>query len=270
MIRGPESLFALRREPSFAVGKLLGALCGLLLVLVWYSVTRGAAEQRAISPAVLPSPGEVIGSFQSLLRERDLVQSLVATLTRVCLGFGLAVLVGVPLGLVAGSFRAIESFLSPLSIFGRNIPVAALIPLTLFWFGIGESQKVMFIFIATIPFVFADAVSAIIALHNRYVETAQTLGASPMQIVMKILVPLALPDIFTSARALFGIGFGYIMLAELVAAEHGLGYLIAVSQRRGMQAHIWGILLIITLTAFLIDRLLHWLQRGLFPYRKDL
>lgn len=266
----PRSLLALRQEPSFVCGKLLGALCGLILVIAWYSVTHGSAEQRTISPAVLPSPGEVVASFDSLFRERDLVQSLVATLTRVCLGFGLSVLVGVPLGLLAGSFRAVGSFLSPISIFGRNIPVAALIPLTLFWFGIGESQKVMFIFIATVPFVFADAASAVIALHERYVETAQTLGAKPMQIVTKILVPLALPDIFTSARALFGIGFGYIMLAELVAAEHGLGYLIAISQRRGMQAHIWGILLVITLTAFLVDRLLHWLQRGLFPYRRDL
>jgi len=241
-----------------------------LVVGAWYLVTRGNAEERTISPAVLPSPREVIESFGALVHERDLLQSTAATLTRVCLGFGLAVFVGVPLGLLAGSFRALESFLAPFSIFGRNIPVAALIPLTLFWFGIGESQKVMFIFIATMPFVFADAANSVIALHERCVETAQTLGASSLQIVLKILVPLALPDIMTSARALFGIGFGYIMLAELVAAEHGLGYMIAISQRRGLQADIWGILFIITLIAFAVDRVLHWLQRGLFPYRKDL
>jgi ABC-type nitrate/sulfonate/bicarbonate transport system permease component len=264
------STFSLRRAPSFLKGKLLGVLCVTLLVAAWYLLTRGAAEERSISPAVLPSPLEVVESFGTLVRDRDLVQSVVATLTRVFLGFGLSILVGVPLGLLAGSFRELESFLAPLSIFGRNIPVAALIPLTLFWFGIGESQKIMFIFIATLPFVFADAASSVVAIHERYVETAQTLGATPWQIVGKILVPLAMPDIFTSSRALFGIGFGYIMLAELVAAEHGLGYLIAISQRRGLQAHIWGILLVITLIAFAVDRLLHWLQRGLFPYRKDL
>jgi ABC-type nitrate/sulfonate/bicarbonate transport system permease component len=241
-----------------------------LLVLAWYLVTRGNVEDRAISPTVLPSPSEVVDGFSVLVGERDLLQSVVATLTRVCLGFGLAVIVGVPFGLLAGAFRALESFLAPLSVFGRNIPVAALIPLTLFWFGIGESQKVMFIFVATVPFVFADAANAVISINERYVETAQTLGAKPAQIVLKILVPLAMPDIFTSMRALFGIGFGYIMLAELVAAEHGLGYLIAVSQRRGMQAHIWGILGVIAFVAFLVDRVLHWLQRGLFPYRRDL
>lgn len=270
MTPSTNSIWALRKELTFAQRKLLGAACVVTLGALWFLVTRGSAEQRVVSPAVLPSPGEVVESFGVLLRERDLLQSTAATLTRVCLGFGLAVLVGVPLGLFAGSFRALGSLLAPLSIFGRNIPVAALIPLTLFWFGIGEAQKVMFIFIATVPFVFADAASSVIALHERYVETAQTLGARPMQIFTKVLVPLALPDIVTSVRALFGIGFGYIMLAELVAAEHGLGYMIAISQRRGMQAHIWGILLIITLIAFLVDRFLHWFQRGLFPFRSDL
>jgi len=261
---------SIRKPPGFWQGKLLGLLCIGLIGLGWVLVTRGGAEVRVISPTVLPSPEEVLMSFGVLVEERALLESVIATLTRVFLGFGLAIAVGVPLGLFAGSFRGIESFLAPLGIFGRNIPVAALIPLSLFWFGIGEGQKVMFIFLATVPFVFADAVASVIAIHERYVETAQTLGANALQIVTKILVPLALPDIFTSARALFGIGFGYIMLAELVAAEHGLGYLIATSQRRGLQAHIWGILIVITVIAFSIDRILLWLQRGLFPFRKDL
>ncbi len=263
-------LFALRREPPWLGGKLLALIAVVLVFLGWALATSGIPEERAVSPTVLPSPGEVVASLDSLVHERALVKSIVATLTRVFLGFGLAVLVGVPLGLFAGSFRAVEAFLSPLIIFGRNIPIAALIPLTIFWFGIGESQKVMFIFIATVPFLFSDAAASVIAVKQRYVETAQTLGASDGQIMRKILVPLALPDVFTSVRYLFGLGFGYIMLAELVAADHGLGHLIATSQRRGLSEHIYLILLIITVLAFSIDKLLHWLQRGLFPYRPDL
>ena len=94
------------------------------------------------------------------------------------IGFGLAVLVGVPLGIVAGSWRVIEAAGAPLALFGRNLPVAALIPLTILWFGIDETQKVMFIFIACVPFVYSDAVRAIASVPDRYVETAQTLGAS--------------------------------------------------------------------------------------------
>ena len=139
------------------------------------------------------------------------------------IGFGLAVLVGVPLGILAGSWRIVEAAGAPLALFGRNLPVAALIPLTILWFGIDETQKVMFIFIACVPFVYSDAASAIANVPDRYVETAQTLGASSFQIVRKVLVALALPDIYSSLRHLFGLAFGYIMLAELINAQHGLG-----------------------------------------------
>src|SRR6202040_1895660 len=151
---------------------------------------------------------------------------------------GLAVVIGVPLVVVAGSWRALEAAGGPRALFGGNLPVAALIPLTILWFGIDETQKVMFIFIATVPFVYSDAASAIAGVPYRYVETAQTLGASSFQIVRKVLVALALPDIYNSLRHLFGLAFGYIMLAELINAQHGLGYLLMTSQRRGLSEHI--------------------------------
>jgi NitT/TauT family transport system permease protein len=156
---------------------------------------------------------------------------------------------------------------APMALFGRNLPVAALIPLTILWFGIDETQKVMFIFIACVPFVYSGAAAAVASVPDRYVETAQTLGASQAQIVGKVLVALALPDIYNSLRHLFGLAFGYIMLAELINAQHGLGYLLMTSQRRGLSEHIILILIIIGLLAFGIDRLLLFVQRGLFPYR---
>jgi len=239
-----------------------------VVVLLWWIATYGSgAENRLISPVILPSPAEVIRSFPSLLNDRALVQSIAATLKRVLVGFGLAVLVGVPLGIAAGSWRVVEAAGAPLALFGRNLPVAALIPLTILWFGIDETQKVMFIFIACVPFVYAGAVTAVTSVPDRYVETAQTLGASSWQIVVKVLVGLALPDIVDSLRHLFGLAFGYIMLAELINAQHGLGYLLMTSQRRGLSEHIVLILIIIGLLAYGIDRLLVWFQRGLFPYR---
>jgi len=210
-----------------------------------------------------------VKSFPALWNDRGLLASIVATLQRVIIGFGLAALVGVPLGILAGSWRVFDAASAPVALFGRNIPVAALIPLTILWFGIEETQKVMFLFIACAPFAFTDSVRAIISVPDRYVETAQTLGASAWQIVAKVLVPLALPDIYKSLRSLFGLAFGYIMLAELINAEHGLGYLLSTSQRRGMSDHIILILFLIGLIAFLIDRFLGWLQRGLFPYRRE-
>jgi NitT/TauT family transport system permease protein len=261
-------LLALRISPPRMTRRLVGAGSVALVVLVWWIATTGlGSEDRWISPVILPSPLEVMRSFPVLLNERALMQSIAATLKRVLVGFGLAAAIGVPLGILAGSWRVIESAGAPLALFGRNLPVAALIPLTILWFGIDETQKVMFIFIACAPFVYADAVAAITSVPDRYVETAQTLGAKPVQIVMKVLVPLALPDIYNSLRHLFGLAFGYIMLAELINAEHGLGYLLMASQRRGLSEHIILILIIIGLLAYGIDRVLFWFQRGLFPHR---
>jgi len=262
------SLFALRLSPSRWTRQLVGAGALAVVVLLWWLATMGiGSEDRLISPIILPSPMEVIRSFPSLLNERALVQSIAATLRRVLIGFGLAVIVGVPAGILAGSWRLVEAAAAPLALFGRNLPVAALIPLTILWFGIDETQKVMFIFIACVPFVFSDAVAAIVNVPERYVEAAQTLGATSWQIVRKVLVALALPDIYNSLRHLFGLAFGYIMLAELINAQHGLGYLLMTSQRRGLSEHIILILIIIGLLAYGIDRLLFWFQRGLFPHR---
>jgi NitT/TauT family transport system permease protein len=262
------ALFALRIAPSKLTRRLVGAGAVGATILVWWLLTAGGgAENRLVSPIILPSPAEVVRSFPSLLNERALVQSVAATLKRVVIGFGLATLVGVPLGIVAGAWRVVEAGAAPIALFGRNLPVAALIPLTILWFGIDETQKTMFIFIATVPFVYSDAVAAIASVPDRYVETAQTLGASSFQVVSKVLVALALPQIYNSLRHLFGLAFGYIMLAELINAEHGLGYLLMTSQRRGLSEHIILILIIIGLLAYGIDRLLFWFQRGLFPYR---
>ena len=173
-----------------------------------------------------------------------------------------------PLGILAGSWRVFEAAGQPLALFGRNLPVAALIPLTILWFGIDETQKVMFIFIACVPFVYSDAVAAVANVPERYVETAETLGASVFQVITKVLVALSIPDIYNSLRHLFGLAFCYIMLAELINAQHVLGFLLMTSQRRGLSEHIIAILIIFGLLAWGIDRLLFLFQRGLFPHRR--
>src|SRR5438093_6456460 len=139
------SVFALRLPPSPMTRRLVGAGAIGVVVLLWWLATSGlGSEDRLISPIILPSPAEVVRSFPSLWRDRALVASIAATLQRVLVGFGLAALVGVPLGIVAGSWRVVEAAGAPLALFGRNLPVAALIPLTILWFGIDETQKVMF------------------------------------------------------------------------------------------------------------------------------
>ena len=248
----------------------LGVLCIAACGSVWWFITLGdVAEERLVSPASIPSPRETFSKFHDLWFEYELTRSTVTTIARVTLGFFLSVAIGVPLGIVAGCFPRVNSFLSPLVMFGRNIPIAAILPLLVLVFKSGESLKIMFIFFASVAFVLSDTARAISDVATRYIDTAYTLGANRWQTVMKVLVPLALPSIFSSCRLLYGLAFGYIMLAEAIKNPDepgGLGFQINTFQRLGLLKHIYLILLIIPLVALLIDQLLYLIQRQLFPY----
>jgi len=316
----------LRDQPASTEALMLGLLCVGLVLLGWHLLTMGAvAEERVISPAVLPSIGETARSFPSLWHDRALARGTLWSLSRVLGGFLLAASIAVPLGVIAGSYLRVNAFLRPLSVFGRNVPIAALIPLTVIWFGLGEPQKILFIFLATVAFILFDTTHAVESVSNRFIDTAQTLGAklnrrkgveralvaaglyavilatagsmmtriawteprlwmlsaagavlgfllwypiASHQILQKVVFPLALPSIVNSLRLLFGIAFGYVMLAEVIAAEYGLGHIILQSQRRAINEHVYLILIVIALLAFAIDRGIFWCQKRWFPYRE--
>jgi NitT/TauT family transport system permease protein len=199
-----------------------------------------------------------------LLTERNLVGSIAASMQRVMLGFGLAALVAVPLGIL----RELPSRCAaaqPISVFMRNVPIAAH-PAHLQAFGVGELQKVMFLFLATAPFLFHETGRAIAQVGDRYVDTAWTLGARRRQVVTKVLIALAGPSIYGALRANFGLAFGYVMLAEVVDAGAGLGFLLLQSQRRGLPEHLLATLIVIGVLAWLIDQTFRFFERGFFPY----
>lgn len=260
-------LFKLRQAPSLANRLIAGASCLGLLLIVWAILTAGEPEERIISPAVMNSPGETMASFGTLWFDRALSRNIITSLWRVMQGFGLAALIGIPIGIACGTWPFINAFLAPITVFGRNIPMSAMVPLTLLWFGIDETQKIMFIFVACVAFVVFDSARAISSIHEKYVQTALTLGASNMQILTKVLIPLAMPGIVGSLRLLFGLAFGYIILAEMVNMTGGLGDLILTSQRQGPREHVYIVLVAISLVAYGLDRMLLVLENKLFPYR---
>lgn len=260
---------ALRKPLARWKAIALGLTCVLVVFLGWAAITSGTAEERFVGPLTLPSPEETFGKFNELWDEFALRRNVLVTLRRVCIGFSLALAIGVPVGITAGCFPRVHAFLSPLVMLGRNIPLAAVLPLMIFICGAGETNKVMFIFVASVAFVVSDAARAIMDVSARYIDTSYTLGASRWQTVTKVLVPLAAPTIFSACRQMFGLAFGYIMLAESIKTADevgGLGYQIQIFQRRGFREHIYLIILAISVVALLIDQALAWVQRQLFPH----
>lgn len=267
--RAADRWFTLRKPTGPLESVLLGVSCLLVVFAAWWLLTRGSSEERIVGPTTLPSPAETFGQFDDLWSNFALARNTFVTLRRVALGFLLAALIGVPLGVLAGCFTRFNAFLSPLVMFGRNIPLAAVLPILIFIFPGGEQRKVMFIFIACVAFVISDTARAIKDVAERYIDTAYTLGASRWQTIIKVLVPLAAPSIFGSFRLLFGLAFGYIMLAESIKYADdvgGLGYQIQIFQRRGFREHIYLIILIIPVVALMVDQILFWIQRKLFPH----
>ena len=169
MARLLRGLLTLRAEPPAIVRQALGVAGVLVVIAVWWALTRGdIPELRPVSPVLLPSPMEVVRSVPVLFTERGLMESIFATLKRVMSGFGLAILVGVPLGILAGAYRVFDAVQARCRVFARNIPVAVLIPLTIS--GIASTRReTMFIFIATAPSFLRGGASGL-GVHDRYVR----------------------------------------------------------------------------------------------------
>lgn len=240
-----------------------------LLLLAWWFVTQGATvEQRIIPPLILPSPLEVLQAFPKLHFEQGLVRSAGVSFLRVTAGFTLAALVAVPLGVYMATFPPIAAFFRPLALMGAYVPIVVFVPLTLAWFGLSETQKVGFLFIGCFVALLPMVIKDISDVPAAYLDVAVTKGASQWQLVRHILFPVAQASIWGHLRGVYGVGWGWIILAEVVNAERGLGYLIDLSNRRGHTNAIFAIIIVIVVIAIACDQL--WRLGGelLFPYQR--
>ena len=264
-------LGGLRVRHALPDPRALGLTVGFvaLLLLAWWFVTRGATvEQRMLSPLILPSPVEVLQAFPKLHFEQGLVRSAGVSFLRVTAGFLLAAIVAVPLGVYMATFPPIAAFFRPLALLGAYVPIVVFIPLTLAWFGLTETQKVGFLFIGCFVALLPLVIKEIATVPAAYLDVAVTKGASQWQLVRHVLFPVAQAGIWGHLRGVYGVGWGWIILAEVVNAERGLGYLIDLSNRRGHTNAIFAVIIVIVAIAVACDQLWRLGGQWLFPYTK--
>ena len=248
---------------------LLGVIPIAVLLLIWFGATAGPIpEERMISPTILPSPSEVAASVPQLWFDRALTRNLVVSFVRVLEGFALAVLIAFPLGVLMGSFTKVKAAFNPLTVFGAYLPIPTLVPLTLSLFGTGELQKVVFLALAFAIYLIPLFVAAVDNVDDIYLKTAYTLGADRGQSVGRVLLPISWPDIYQAMRLGFGVGWSYILLAEMVDVGRGIGGIIITSQRRGPREHIYLVLVVIVALAFLTDKAWQLAGRRVFRWRE--
>ncbi|MGA2864855.1 MAG: ABC transporter permease subunit [Verrucomicrobiota bacterium] len=257
-------------EQTYSRALGLTALFIGVVLAVWWLITRGEPTERLVQPLILPNPFEVLKSFVPLHLEQGLVRSALYSWLRVTAGFLLAALVALPLGVYMATFPPIAAFFRPLSLAGAYVPIVVFIPLSMTWFGTGEAQKIGFLFIACFVALLPLVIKDIADVPTAFLDVAVTKGATQWQLVRDVLFPVAQANLWDRLRGVYGVGWGWIIMAEVVVRpEYGLGGLISVSERRSQTEAIYAVIIVIVLIAVACDQL--WRLGGdlLFPYRRD-
>ncbi len=224
-------------------------------------------NEMAIVPKIfMPGPGDVVKRFWSWIVNEGFAGDLIISVQRVSLGFLASLVIALPLGLLAGTFKPAEALLEPAMDFIRYMPAVAFVPLMMLWCGIGELSKVSIIFIGTffqMVLMFADDVRKV---PMQQIEAAQTMGGTRREILYKVIFPSAAPAMLTTCRITLGWAWTYLVVAEIVAANSGLGYAILKAQRFLQTDKIFAGLIVIGFLGLLQDQILRALHHALFPY----
>jgi NitT/TauT family transport system permease protein len=212
----------------------------------------------------------VIARCPALWFESALMRNILLSLSRVLGGFAVAAIVAIPLGIAMGSFGRVGATFGLVATLLSYLPTPAIVPLTMAWWKTGEEQKVGFLALGTFAYLLPLIVRHVQAVDHKYVLSAYSQGATAWQVVTKVLVPVALPGIVDAMRLCLGIGWTYIVLAEVIKAGEGLGgvgNLIMVFQRFGRMEEVYLTVAAIMLVGAVLDRSCVWFSRWLFPYR---
>ncbi|KPY81700.1 taurine ABC transporter permease TauC [Pseudomonas syringae pv. tagetis] len=246
------------------------AISGLTLaalLTLWWAVTAAGW----IEPLFLPSPADVLSKGWLLATkgymDATLWQHLHASLQRIGLALGAAIVTAIPVGIAIGHNRVARGIFDPLIEFYRPIPPLAYLPLIVIWFGIDEFSKVLLIYLAIFAPIAIATATGVRTVDPAKVRAAQALGATRWQLIRHVVLPGALPDILTGIRIGLGVGWSTLVAAELIAATSGLGFMVqSAAQFLVTDVVILGIL-VIAVIAFAMELGLRALQRKLVPWQ---
>ncbi|WP_250284402.1 MULTISPECIES: ABC transporter permease [unclassified Frankia] len=259
---------AARRGWLSRAGRIAGGLSrrvvGILILLAaWETLPRLGVVDRVF----LPPFSEVADEWVALLRSGDLWEHTSASLTRAASGFAIAILIALPLGLLIGWFRLVAQFLNPVLEVFRNTAPLALLPVFVLIFGLGETSKIAIIVYACVWPVLLNTISGVQGVDPLLVKSARSMGLSSVRLFQKVILPAAVPTIFTGVRLAGAYAILILVAAELVGAKAGLGYLINYAQSNFAIPEMYAGIITVAAVGLVINQALLALERRFTRWR---
>ena len=256
------SLFAYRGKSSTRADAVLGILAFIGLIGFWYS----AGEMELVSPRFLPNPWKVVKALYVMLVDQSFLEDIWISVARVWGAFLMSAIMAIPIGIWMSSYRIVGMLMEPIVDFIRYLPVPALVPLLIIWFGIGESSKIAVLWMGTffqLVLLIADDTKRV---PKEYIETGFTVGARPRQITWDIVLRSMLPKIVDNLRITLGWCWTYIIIAEIVASNAGIGHAIWSARRFVKTPEVMAGILTVGIIGLLTDQVIRYAHRRWFRY----
>jgi NitT/TauT family transport system permease protein len=255
-------LFTFRGKEAAKTEFSVGVAMAVLLIIAWEIASRSGF----VSPQFLPPPSRVVTALWTMITTQNLLWHAGVSSLRVWLAFLIAAAMAIPIGILMSSYRIVGASLEPIIDFIRYLPVPALVPLSIIWFGVGEETKIFLLWLGTFFQLVLLVADDMRRVPHEYVEIAFTLGAKPRQVLTDVAFRSMGPTLVDNLRITLGWCWTYLVIAEIVAADSGLGFVIWSARRYVKTPEVMAGVVLIGLIGLFTDQLLRALHRRMFRY----
>lgn len=258
----PSVFWSIRQSFSKRLALLIASLSLAFPLLVW-----AAVSYAGLVPAIfLPTPTAVIAAGLKMFAEDNLIVDVLMSSSRVLAGFLVAAVIGVPIGIAMGTFYSMDNLFAPIVGTVRYMPVTAFVPLIVIWLGLGESSKVLIIMLGVVLYNAVMVADAVKFIPSEMINVAYTLGAGRRDALFKVIIPAAFPSVLDTLRVNISGAWNFLVIAELVAAQNGLGFKIIQAQRFLQTEKVLFCIALIGVIGLVIDYGLKWMSQKLTPW----
>ena len=231
------------------------------IIAIWFICSQN------VNPIFIPDPRNVFNNLVESIKNGQLFLAIQCSFMRITVATCISGAIAYPVALLIYNSKIAKDILNPIISVMRYIPVTAFYPLLIMWFGIDETMKVVFLFIATFVYMMPSVILCLDEVNTDLIDTGLTIGMSKVQTIYKIQIPASLPSVLNSFIMMYGIGFTYIAVAETVNAKFGLGWIIQQSSSRGRTDMVFMAIIVIMVISVLFDFLAKKAVKKAFKWR---